>query len=459
MSWFFSLLGRASGNVAEVDADNQLLVRTSADPTKAGAVRFYDSGGQPITVEENGALSVSQDNLIFSEQVDGAAINTNKWITATSVLAIAQAAGYITLNSANVTSANGYASITSILNLPFYGDLPCEILISAKVTALPQANATVELGLGYAATNAAPTDGAFFRWASTGAFLAVVNNGGSETAVSAGTPPTAGHKTTFTIVTAEDHVQFYVDDTLVADIANPTGISYPFNAGRQPVFARVITGSGSPSQAPQIGIGQVTAVQLSINQFRPWVHVLADMGLTAYQSPITPYTQLTNRANSSAPASLALSNTVASLTTLGGEWQVAAPAAANTDYALFAYQVPAGYRLKVFGIRIWSAVLGAAIVTPAVLDWALGINASAVSLATTDSPPTSWAPRRIPVGAQTFLASAGIGTPAPDIVQRFDAPQIIDSGRFFHIILRIPNGAATANLLYRGGVLIDGQHE
>lgn len=459
MNWFMSLLGRNSGNVAEVDANLQLLVTTNQDPTKAGATRIYDSEGTSINVEENGSLSVSQDNLIFSEQVDGTAVNTNRWTTSVSVLAIAQAAGFITLNSGNVTTANGYAIISSILNLPFYGDLPTEITISAKIGVLPQANVTMELGLGYAATNAAPTDGAFFRWTASGAFEAVVNNAGSETVSLISPAPAAGVKTTFAVVVAEDHVQFRVNDALVADITNPPGISYPFGAGHQPIFARVVTGGGPPAQAPYIAIGQVTAVQLAINQYRLWTHFLADLGLSAYQSPVTPFGQSANRANSSAPASLTLSNTVPSLATLGGEWQFAAVAGGNTDYAIFAFPVPAGFRLKVFGVRIWSAVAGIAVVTPAILDWSLGINSSGASLATADSPPASWSPRRIMVGAQCFAALAPVGTPATDIVQRFEAPLVVDSGRYLHVAVRVANGAATATLLYRGGVMIDAQFE
>lgn len=458
MPFLQSLLGKASGNVAEVDADSQLFVRLNNDPTKIGGAKIYDSEGNAITVEENGSLSVSQDNLIFTEQVDGNSVNTNKWVTSSSVLTVAQAGGYITLNSGNVTTANGYAGLTSILNLPFYGDLPTEINFSAKVSVQPQANATIELGIGYAATNATPTDGAFFRWTPAGSFQAVVNNSGAETAVTITPAPTSAIKHLFSIVVAEDHVQFRVDDVEVADVQNPAGLSYPFNAGHQPLLARVITGSSAPSQAPQLSLGQVTAVQLSINQYREWRHVLADMGLSSYQSPTT-FAQTGNRANSSAPASLTPSNTVAGSAALGGEWQIAAAVAANTDLALFAFQVPAQYRLKVYGARIWSAVLGAAIVTPAVLDWALGINGSAVSLATADSPPASWAPRRIPIGSHCFIALAGIGTAAPDINQRFDAPLIVDSLRYLHVILRVPNGAATNSLLYRGGVFIDGQFE
>lgn len=464
-NWFFSLLGKASGNVAEVDASSQLMVTTNQDPTKAGATRLYDASGSPLTFEENGSIPVSQDNLIFAEQVDGSFINTNKWITSVSVLAAAQANGFMTLNSANVTTASGYAIVSSIPNLPFYGDLPLELSISAKVGAVPQANATMEMGLGAVATNAAPTDGAFFRWSATGLFQAVVNNGGSETAITctgAGVtlPPTVGVKYTYFIIVAEDHVQFYVDDVVVADIQNPAGIAYPFSAQHQPVFARVITGATPPNTAPQISIGQITAVQLSINQYRSWADVLVSLGQGAYQSPLTPFTQTANHANSASPTSATLSNTAAGYTTLGGRFQFAAPAGAATDFALFAFQVPAPYKFYCTGVAISTVNTGVAVgLTATILDWSIGLNASAVSLATADSPPASWAPRRIPIGMQALLALAGVGQAASDLSRRFDPPHVIDVNRFLHVIVQVPVGAATGSQVIRGDVLIQGYFE
>jgi hypothetical protein len=60
---------------------------------------------------------------------------------------------------------------------------------------------------------------------------------------------------------------------------------------------------------------------------------------------------------------------------------------------------------------------------------------------------------------QTFLALAGIGTAAGDLDRSFDPPLVIDSGRWFHIILQIPDGAATASLVYRGTVTVNGFFE
>lgn len=461
MSWFFSLLGKVSGNIAEVDSDNQVLVKTNRDPEKAGAALIFDSQGNDILVEENGALSVSQDELILSEQVDGAALNTNKWTTSVSTMAIAQSGGFITLNSGSSTVAGAYAILNSIMNIPLYGDMPVEVAFNAKVNVQPQSNVTIEIGIGAGAGTSAPTDGAFFRWAPTGSFQAVVNNAGSETTatcVGADCPPSSNSTKLFTIIITEDHVQFLINDEVVADIPNPQALAYPVSSGHQAILARVYNGGSAPSQAPQLSIGQILARQIAVNMDRPWHDVMAAQGMGAYQSPVTAFGQTANHANSTNPSSASLSNTAAGYTTLGGRFQFAAPAGAATDFALFAFQVPTPFKFYCTGVFISTGVTGAAIVTATLLDWSLGVNASNVSLATVDGAGT-WAPRRIPLGVQGFIAGAGIGVMAGEISRRFDPPLLVDSNRFLHAILQIPNGAATGSLVFRGDVMLTGYFE
>lgn len=455
-----------AGVSAEVDANNQVMVTTNQDPTKAGAARMYDAGGNAILVEENGALSVSQDELILSEQVDGSALNTNRWITSVSTMAIAQAGGFITLNSAASTTSGAYAILQSINQIPLYGDMPVEYAFNAKVGIVAQSNAVMEMGLGFASGVSLPTDGAFFRWNSSGAFQAVVNNGGVETAVNCVMPAGStvllapiNDSQLYSIIISEDHVQFSIDDELVADIVNPPAIAYPVNAGHQPVFARVYNGGSSPSQAPQLSIGQVMVRQISVQTFKTWRDRVASFGMAAYQSPVTPFGQTANHANSTGPVAGVLSNTAAAYTTLGGRYSIAAVIGAATDYALFGFQVPAPFKLYVTGVTITSMVTGAAVgITPSILDWAIGVNASAVSLATADGAGT-WAPRRIPLGMQGMIAAALLGAAAPDIARTFDPPLVVDANRFLHIILQIPVGLATASLVFRGNVVVSGYFE
>lgn len=446
-------------DLATVNTDNELTIALTKTADNAGYARVLDSDGAKILTTENGALNVSVDSMLLFEQVDGSALNTNTWATSTSTMTIAQANGYITLNSGNITTGSTYAILQSIRNMPMYGPLPLRITINAKTSITPESNATMELGIGSVATNAAPTDGAFFRWNSSAEFRCVINNAGSETSSAALTAPDINDATLFDIIVVEDVVQFLIDDVLVAEIEAPTALAFPTNSGRLPVFTRVYTASGAPSVAPQLSIGQVIVAQQAMNQNKTWNQILAALGKGAYQSPLTAFGQTANHANSTSPTSATLSNTAAGYTTLGGRYQFAAVAGAATDFALFAYQVPAGYQLTVNSISISIINTGAAVATTAsIFDWSAGVNSSAVSLATVDGAGT-WAPRRIPLGMQGFEVGDGIGEWGETITRTFDTPLVVDSARYFHVILQCPVGTNTGSEIFRGDVIINGYFE
>lgn len=169
--------------------------------------------------------------------------------------------------------------------------------------------------------------------------------------------------------------------------------------------------------------------------------------------------QLANFANSAAPSSASLSNTTAAYTTLGGKWQFAAVGGAETDFALFAYQVPANNRLWVNSISISTFNMGAPVATtPTTLEWGLGLNSTAVSLATTDSAPV-FGPRRVALGVQSLAVGSAIGAAALDVVRYFENALRVEPGRYFHTILKIPVGTATASQIIRGNVTIDAYFE
>lgn len=460
-----------TSNVAEVDTNKNLQVVTPTNPANAGFVKALDADGNGLNVTENNALCVSTSNVVFYDQVDGSAPNTNLWNIVTNNMAIALVNGFNVLNSGAATTAAGYAIMQSNKFLPFYGTLPFRATFNAKVVNLPEANATCEIGVGSVATNGTPTDGAFFRFGPAGQLFCILNNGGSETSSAAlggvitvgnesvTMPPSLNIAHLFDIEVVENSVLFYVDDVLVVTLSVPSGQAYPFNAGRQQVFARIYNGGSSPSVAPQLAIGQVIVVQEDLNQTKPWDSILAGLGRGSYQSPVSAFGQTANHTNSTSPSSATLSNTSAGYAALGGRWQFAAPAGAATDYALFAFQVPAGYQMIINAVTISTASIGAiGGLTGTLIDWALGINSSAVSLATADGTGT-WAPRRIPLGIQAFAISAPIGAMGIDVSRRFDTPLVVDSGRFFHIIAQIPSGLATVSQIFRGDVFVNAYFE
>lgn len=178
----------------------------------------------------------------------------------------------------------------------------------------------------------------------------------------------------------------------------------------------------------------------------------AVLGRGAHLNPSTG-AQTANHANSTSPSSATLANATAGYATLGGRWQFATVAGAATDYALFGYQVPAGYKLFVTGIAISAVNTGAAVATTAtVLDWSVSANSTSVDLG-------AGAPRRVTVGTQAFVVGAAIGAAANDVVRTFDPPLYVASGNFFHVILQMPVGTATGSQVLRGDVQINGWFE
>jgi len=176
----------------------------------------------------------------------------------------------------------------------------------------------------------------------------------------------------------------------------------------------------------------------------------ASLGMSAGRNPYTG-AQTENHTNSTAPVSATLSNTAAGYATLGGRFQFIAPAGAVTDFALFGFAVPVGSRFICEGVRIESYNTGAAVATTAtVLEWAVGFNSSAVSLATANIV-------RRQCGVQSFAIGAAIAAPAPAIDITFATPEAVESGRFLHVILNVPIGTATASQIIRGQVSVKGR--
>lgn len=454
----------STGAGTGVSAGGELKIALPANPLTAGWVKIAGPSGAPLAITSTGHLIVGQDNLLFSDQVDGAVLNSNLWSSAVTTFTITQASGLINLNAALSTAANGVAQVASVKQIPMYGGHAVAGAITAILNVGPQTNATVELGFGTATGTATPTDGAFFRWAPSGNFIGVLNYGGVETLSDPITAPTVNESHEYIIVIDNDGAMFMIDGVRVASVTKPTAQPFPVSTTRMPVFARVFNGTSAPSTAPRLQIGQTIVVQTVLNQQRNWPTTLSSIGRGCYQSPVTTFAQTANHTNSTAPVAATLSNTAAGYTTLGGRFLFNAPAGAATDFALFGYQVPAGYQLFVTGIEIDAMNTGAAVATtPTILDWSAGVNSSGVSLATADGVGT-WAPRRVPLGLQGFPLGAPngpaqIGDSATPISRRFDPPLVVDSARFLHVILSVPVGTATASQQIRGVVTINGYFE
>lgn len=463
-----------SANIADVDAAQQLKVNPPTDIALAGFTTLAaeaDPGAitgerrtLPAEITDDYRLRTGVDGNLFDEQFIGAAINTALWFQAATTATITVGSGFLTLNGGSSVAANAVAQVRTYRAFPVYGSFPTYYQFrGAYLTNSPNfpTNTQVEWGCGYATGTAAPTDGAFFRVGQDGNFRAVVSYNGTE---QQSAPITDADLTAlnvehlYVIARHGNSAQFWIDNVLVARLETASN-STVTSQNQLPVYMRAFNGAVAPTFFSALRVGQVSISLGDMAQSRSWEVVCTGQGGMGAQGQTGgTVTQTANYVNSTAPAAATLSNTAAGYTTLGGQFVFNAPAGAETDFALFAYQVPAygvglpGRTLYVKGIWIDAVNVGAAVgATPTILQWAIGVGSTAVSLATAEAAGGK-APRRVALGIQSFIAASPIGAPVERIDSYFDAPLVAQPGEFVHVIVRVPVGLATASQQIRGTV-------
>lgn len=466
MPW--KLEGRTAGgnNIAEVTTNGYMQV-TPARTVGSEVGYVYLAAGPNSRALTSfgpmGRLATGSQTMELFDPIDGAAINSMIWTATATTMTIAQSAttGYLNLNNAASIAINAACQIASIKQIQLVNTFVPTVRILFKTPNVPQANATIEMGFLEASGTTAPVNGAFYRWSSASEFRCVCANNSVETSSAALTAPTANVNHTAHITFRGTRVEFWIDEILVADVANPAGNPNPTASSRLILGARVYNGGVAPVTAPELQLGAVSLWRNDLQTNKLWPSQMVSIGRGTWQAAVTPFAQTANHANSTSPTSATLSNTAAGYTTLGGRWQFAAPVGAATDFALFGFQVPAGFQLFITNFRIDAVNIGAAVATTAtVIEFGVGLNASAVSLATADAFATNvYGPRRIPLGVHSWLTGAAIGTAAESITIGLNTPWVVDGSRFFHIIAQVPVGTATAGQIIRGTAFVGGYLE
>ena len=416
-------------------------------------------------------LGVGMDSILFEDFFSHTVFNSRKYTNLLTTMTTALAGGFMTFNAGLSVATTVGDLVRSYRTFPMYGNFPQVVDFGFSLSLAPQANNFIAVGVGVPGTaTVASTDGIFMVIDSAGA-LSLNCYYNNATPTTSGTLPftwTANRVYHGEIIMHRDRAEMFIDGVFYGAVArssaNTAGALTQSQTGN--LIAHLInTGVTSGAQKLNLAWWSVSAQD---GQFqRPIGVVRAGMGESLLSVPDgVAVAQLTNGANSAAPATQALSNTAASYSTLGGNFQFAAVVGAETDYALFAYQVPAGAiaapgkNMFVTGVIIDTWNMGAAAaVTPTLLDWTLGIGSTAVSLATADAVTTR-GPHRVGLGAQSIAVGAAIGARADRFVsERFPDAYMVEAGSFVHIILRMPVGTATASQVIRGKVSILGYFE
>lgn len=441
------------------DGANLQALRT--DTAGTVAITPLDDRGSIATFAFGGdnRLRTGQESLLFFDTFEGGTVNNVLWTQSTSGMTQAQASSIITLNNGNSLTSGNYSILTSTKSFFLTSEFPLYAQFKARL--IPQTNAVIELGFGTVATTAAPTNGCFLRIDSSGNMRAVMNFGGTETTSATLGTLTSANYYSFEVFIFEDAIRIDIDNNDGSSFASvilplPLTQSTNMTVSHIPVFARVYN-SGTTTTAANILLSGVSVQQLDLAMVATWEEQMAGTGRAAIADPLTG-SQLQNFSNSAAPSTIAtgtLSNTTAAYTTLGGLFAFNTPAGGETDYLLFAYQVPTGFTLNIWTIQIGCVILGAqSSISPTVLQWGIAVGSSAASLATGAPNP----PLRQTMGFMQAPKTANVGdTFSPqNLTYSPKVPLVCFGSKYVQIILRVVSGNATVGQINRGFVNIDG---
>ena len=463
--------GDNSTGVANVDSNYNLKVALPSVKAQAGYVGiagFADDEGNvriPIGASSQGLLGTGSVQVDFEQGFSASAISPSVWSQFLGVMTVGVANNTVTLNSSNSLASAASARLVSYRQAK---TLRGSDRIIAWRMMLPNlvTGAVTEIGAFAATGIASPTSGSFFRYGSDGTLRGVsISVTGAESTTGVIPTPSLNVAHDYVIWIMSKSIVFQIDDVVVGSIPLGNTAPSPVTSESSPFCARLYNASAT-STAQQVYLHRCVGALYggTYGYDRQFLAALGgDIGYQGVVGAGTGY--LANWANSAAPASATLSNTTAGYTNLGGQFQFAAVSGSETDYALFAFQVPAqtatnqGRTLVVHGINISTFNMGAAVATtPTLLQWGIAYDGTAVSLTTPDGASTK-APRRVPLGCQSLPVGLAVGGNVPDLRVDFRQPLSVNAGNYLHVILKIPVGTATASQIVRGVVAINATWE
>lgn len=425
----FRVEGNISGNVAEVDTNNNLKTTGPLNSDYAGFTQLSGSLSvaaapaaaitQKVAVSNPGRLTVGAPVMLMAEMFNNTTLNSAIFTAPVSTMTVTCAAGTLNLNPTANTTTSAVARVSTYATFPMQADYPTVATWEMSLTQGSIVNDTIEAGFVIHTSTSAATDGAFFRYDNAGTFKAVVNNNTTEVMSAALTAPSANVMHKYRIIVDADKVFFYVDDVCQAAIAAPTGLGFPVYAPSQPFSIRILNGATPPGTANTVKVGYISiSIQdgLALGKENSTIAAMQGrMGSQGQTGQATVGTLALFSNNLAAGAGAVMSNTGANLGTgLGGQFSAQPTLAAGTDGILSQYLNPLataaipGKILYVKGVRVQGVVTTILAGGPVIYAYSLYYGMTTASLASAESA-TGKAARRVPIGIETFAATAAVG--------------------------------------------------
>lgn len=467
----FRIEGNTSGNVAEVDASNRVLVRLpdAATPANVGGIRIFsenDTGTKTGTAnlvspesDDDSRLRVANEALFDTETFNYTAQNTGKFAYRNTTMTLGWTAAGLTTNSGNITTTTTGVEFNTYAEYPILGTSQLYLEMQGSFTQQPTANTIIDFGFPRMATSNpfGPTDGVYFRLTSAG-LLGVLNSNGTETQTGVFDFTYSNNtKYQFIIALHEEAVQFWINGVLYADLETPAGQGQPCMGASVPFGLRHAITGGAAGAALSFTLNDY-AVSIGGPNFGQTASIVGQRAYGSYQG-LSGGTMgsLATYPNSTNPTAAAPSNTALTANLpagLGGQGYVTAAVAAATDGIWGSYQIPLGTvnvqgrRCIIRGVYIDLVNLGAAVATTATtIQFSLSFGNTAVSLATAEGAAAK-ASRRIPLGFATWAVGAAIGAGPQSgriAVDLGDAPIFVNPGEFVQLVGKFVVGTATAS--------------
>lgn len=462
----FRIEGNTSGNVAEVNAGNQLKVtaetNVSANPGNVGSFRMF-SENDPGTVtgtaylkspetSSDYRLRVGMDTIILDDTFNGLTQNTTKWAYAAATLtATMPGAGTLNFGTVQGTAATHGAFMRSFQYIPLFGasGLALEFHVG-QFTAALVANEVFLCGMGnVSVAGTEPTDGLWLQFTSGGTILVMRYNGTTTQSgvLETNASLTVGRLFHYCLVIGNSEVEVWKDDVLLGEMTIPQSTAQPYLQGSLPTFMQKLC-TGTVSNTNTMRVSDITISQIDILTNKDWGVARSLAGKSGFVGQ-NGHTQgkTTIWANNTAPTAVALTNTTAAFTGLGGIAAVLPTLAAASDGIVFSYQNPTptinitGRNLVIHGVKVQGAVSVILAGGPVIYAYAVAFGHTAVSLATAETASfataTTHAPRIVPIGLETYAATAAVGTlGSQGLTLQLSNPIVVRPGEFVAIVAR-----------------------
>ena len=430
-------------------------------PARVGALRIFsenDAGATTGTAylkspetSSDYRLRVGMDTIIFDDTFNGLTQNTTKWAYAAATLtATMPGAGTLNFGTVQGTAATHGAFMRSFQYMPLFGASGIAVEFHlGQFTAALVANEVFLAGVSnVSVAGTEPTDGLWLQFTSGGTICVMRYNGTTTQSgvLELNATLATGALYHYALVIGDSEVEIWRDNVLLGELAIPVATAQPFLQGALPVFFQKLC-TGAVSNTNTMRVSDVTVSQIDIQTGKPWGlarSLAGKSGLVGQNGHTQGKTSLWT--NNTAPTAVALTNTTAAFSGLGGIAAVLPTLAAASDGILLSYQNPAptinitGRNLVIQGVTLQGAVSVILAGGPVIYAYAVAFGHTAVSLATAETASfataTTHAPRIVPLGMESYAATAAVGVLGTGCKLTLENPIVVRPGEFVAIIAR-----------------------